>query len=239
MISDVDDLPTVLILAGGMGTRLHPLTLELPKSMILVNRKPFIEHQVKLMRDKGFREFVICVGNYSHKIRDFLKDGSQFGVRVRYSYEDKDNLLGTGGAIKNALSLVEENFCVLYGDSYLDEDLPRAFKKFLNSKKNGLMTVFKNNNSWDQSNVVFEKNEIQKYNKNLSQTDMKHIDYGFGAFTKKAFESFDSKKPFDLSVLYSNLLGADDLYGYEVFHRFYEIGSFTGIKQLEHYLNKR
>jgi len=225
----------IAILAGGLATRLGQITKNIPKSLIKINGKPFINWQLDLLKEYGYKNFVLCLSHKSELIIEHLGDGSRFGINIAYSL-DGNNQLGTGGAIKKALPLLGENFAVIYGDSYLPINYTKLESAFLNSKSLGLMTVFRNVNKFDTSNVKFLNNRIVGYNKSGSDTDMEFIDYGITYFKSEAFRTKYLDEPFDLAKLLSELSFAQKLDGFEVFNRFYEIGSVQGIQELSIYL---
>ena len=175
-----------MILAGGLATRLYPITEKIPKSMIAVNGAPFIHWQMKLLKEAGFDKFILCVSHKSREIKNYLKDGSKFGVEIIYS-EDGEKLLGTGGAILKATRFVDDKFAVLYGDSYLPIDYKLAERYFLEINKPAMMTIFKNDNIFDQSNVLYIDHSIVKYKKKFND-DYKHIDYGLSFIAKSVFQ---------------------------------------------------
>jgi NDP-sugar pyrophosphorylase family protein len=225
------DIP-VAILAGGYATRLRPITEKIPKSLISVAGKPFLAHQLELLRSRGLRRVVLCVGYLGEMIQRDFGDGSQFGVRLDYSF-DGSKLLGTGGAIKHALPLLGEEFFVLYGDSYLPIEYRPIAEFFQRSGKLGCMTVYRNEGRHDTSNVVFRNGQIAVYDKKNRTPEMQHIDYGLSLFKSAAFDSFPADKPFDLSEVMGKLVREKQLAGYEVRERFYEIGSPAGLTELE------
>ena len=227
----------VAILAGGMATRLMPLTEKIPKALIDINGEPFIVHQLRLLRSKGIVSVVICAGHLGEMIRDFVDDGRRFDIQVEYSF-DGGRLLGTGGAIKKALTLLGESFFVLYGDSYLPCNYKEMEAVFGVSGKRGLMTVFRNEGAWDTSNIEFKDGQILAYDKRRLSPRMRHIDYGLGVFQREAFDSVPKEMPYDLAELYRFLLGKGELAACEVDERFYEIGSVEGVEGLIRYLVK-
>lgn len=222
----------VVILAGGLATRLRPISIEIPKSLIDVKGEPFIAHQLRLLHAKGLRNVVICLGYLGEKIVDFVGSGERFGLAISYSF-DGEKLLGTAGAIKQALPLLGDNFFILYGDSYLTCDYVKIQSYFENSNKQALMAVFRNENQWDKSNVEFKEGLIVAYDKQHQTKLMHHIDYGLGIFQKQAFEQVPENQCYDLASLYHLLLKNNQLAAYEVKERFYEVGSFSGIAALE------
>jgi NDP-sugar pyrophosphorylase family protein len=225
----------VAILMGGLGTRLGDLTEKLPKCLIEINGKPFIDWQMDSLIQSGYTDFVFCVSHKSEMIQDYLGDGLRLGVNVKYSF-DGPLLLGTGGAVKKALPLLGNNFAVIYGDSFLPINYFTVEQNFLSSRMKVVMTVYKNQNNFDSSNVEFSNQELINYNKFNQSTKMKHIDYGMSYFRRSAFEFVSDLERFDLGSLYHSLAQNGMLGGYEVFERFYEIGSRVGIKDLSEYL---
>ena len=225
----------VVILAGGLATRLHPMTHTLPKSLIEINDEPFIAHQLRLLKKNGIQRVVLCVGYLGEKIIDFVGNGNSFGLQVAYSL-DGPHLLGTAGSIQNAMPLLPDSFFVLYGDSYLSCPYLEIQKTFLVSQKKALMAVFHNKGEGDQSNVEFHAGSILAHDKKQQTARMHHIDYGLGVFNKSVFASVLQNTPSDLTNLYQELIQQQQLAAFEVKERFYEVGSFAGINEFKHYL---
>ncbi len=234
MISPVSDLP-VAILAGGLATRLRPITEKVPKLLVEVAGEPFFSHQLRLLKKSGLTRIVLCVGYLGEKIVEQYGDGSAWGVHLDYSF-DGEKLLGTGGALIRALPKLGESFFVLYGDSYLPVDYRAVGEHFLSSGRRGLMTVFENHERYDASNVWFEHGLIRVYDKKNKLPQMKHIDYGLGVFRASAFDGWPREEPVDLAAVQTQLCQRGDLAGYEVMHRFYEIGSHAGLQELDQLL---
>ena len=226
----------VAILAGGLATRLRPVTETIPKALIEIAGEPFLGRQLRLLRDSGISQVVVCAGYRASQIEEYAGDGSRFGLRISYSI-DGPRLLGTAGAIRLALPLLGEAFFTLYGDSYLPCDYGAIQNKFLESHKLGLMTVFRNEGDFDSSNVEFDQ-RIIVYDKVNRTSGMRHIDYGLGLFRSEAFSQVPADQPFDLATLYQGLLKQDQLAAYEVPERFYEIGSQEGIRELDELLSR-
>jgi len=225
------DIP-VAILAGGLATRLRPITEKIPKSLVLVAGKPFLAHQLELLRSRGIRRVVLCIGYLGDMIQRDFGNGSAFGVRLDYCF-DGLKLLGTGGAIKRALPLLGDEFFVLYGDSYLPVAYHPIAEFFRHSGKLGCMTVYRNEGRYDTSNVVFRDGEIVVYDKKNRVPEMQHIDYGLSLFKAPVFNSYALDQPFDLAEVMGRLVHEKQLAGYEVRERFYEIGSPAGLAELE------
>jgi len=220
----------VAILAGGIATRLRPCTERLPKALIEVQGEPFIAHQLRLLSSQGVRRVVICAGYLGAMIREFVRGGEDFGLAVSFSF-DGPKLLGTGGAIRKALPLLGSAFFVLYGDAYLRCDYQAVQWAFEKSGKKGLMTVYRNENQHDKSNVELREGAIYSYNKVARTGEMRHIDYGLSVFRDSAFDLQPANQAVDLAVVYQELLRSDELVAFEVQNRFYEIGSPEGLRE--------
>lgn len=232
------DLYPVAILAGGLATRLRPLTEKIPKALIEINGEPFVHHQLRLLRRSGANRVILCVAYLGEEIEKRVGDGNQFGLSIEYSC-DGERLKGTGGAIQNALPKLGERFFVMYGDSYLECDYGAIQSAFVKSERSGLMTVLRNENLWDVSNVEFADGEIVAYDKAHRSPNMKHIDYGLGLFSQSAFVPGPRTMPFDLVQVYQKLLSRRQLAAFEVTKRFYEIGSPQGIQELASHLRRQ
>jgi len=227
----------VAILAGGLATRLHPLTDETPKALIEICGRPFIEWQLQLLSKEGTKKVVLCVAHKSEMIQDFVGDGRRYGVEIDYSHDGLVRL-GTGGAIRKALPLLGEAFMVLYGDSYLPIDYGTVEKNFYSIGKPAMMTVYQNNGAYDSSNVVFDRNHVLKYSKGSSHIEMTHIDYGLSVFNSSLFEKYPIGSPLDIGDICTDLSNSGLLAGYEVHERFYEIGSRKGIEDFSDYIER-
>lgn len=228
----MSDLPPVALLAGGLATRMRPLTEKLPKSMLEVAGEPFIAHQLRLFQSKGISRIVICAGYLGKMIEEFVGDGQSFGLMVEYSL-DGEVPLGTGGALRKALPLLGESFFFVYGDSWLVTDYSAVAKHFARSGKKALMTVFRNDNAFDSSNVEFTDGELRTYDKWHRTTEMKHIDWGLGMLQAGTFSAWTNVEKFDLADMLMDLVKKNEVVGFEVFSRFYEIGSRQGLEELD------
>jgi len=229
------DLMPAVILAGGLATRLRPLTETIPKALIEVAGKPFLWHQLQLLKRRGIRKVLLSVGYLGEMIQDEFGNGSDLGVSLEYSF-DGPVLLGTAGAIRKALPLLSEQFFVLYGDSYLTCDYHAVETAFRQSKLPGLMTVYRNDGMYDSSNVEFDGTRILLYDKKLRTPEMHHIDYGLGAFHRSVFAELPAGEKCDLATVYQRLIHEGKLAVFEVHERFYEIGSTEGLRDAEAFL---
>lgn len=228
----------VAILAGGLATRLRPLTAKVPKALLEVSGRPFVLHQLDLLRAAGVRRVVLCLGHLGEQVEAVVGDGARLGLEIACSY-DGPRLLGTGGALRRALPALGPRFLVLYGDSWLECDYRAVARRFEESGMLGLMTVFRNRGRWGSNNVLFRDGSIVRYHKGRKDPAMEHIDYGLGALQADALRTYPPDAPLDLATVYEDLSSAGQLAAYEVAERFYEIGSPEGLEETRRHLATR
>jgi len=228
----------VAILAGGLATRLRPLTDRVPKSLLEIAGRPFIFHQLEMLRNEGVDRVVLCVGHLGEQIRAVVGDGRAHGMAIDYSF-DGDELLGTGGALRRALPILGAAFFVLNGDSYLRCPLARIQSAFEASGRPALMTVLRNDNRWERSNVLYRNSEIIDYDKHSPRADMAHIDFGLSVLSSAVFTPYAAAKVIDLADICRDLSRSGLLAAFEVSERFYEIGSLQGIADTEEFLSRK
>ena len=234
---NIAHIPAAL-LAGGLATRLRPITETIPKALVEVASKPFIDHQLELLRRNGIRRIVLCLGYLGEQVEAHLGDGSRFGMELRYSY-DGDKLMGTAGALRRAAHLLDDFFWVMYGDSYMDIDYRAALDDFARRDAAGMMTVLRNNNRWDRSNVVFRDGKLLRYDKRQQTPDMQYIDYGVAILRREVLDGIPADRPSDLADLYSKLVADGRMAAHEVTNRFYEIGTPASLEEARRYLESR
>jgi NDP-sugar pyrophosphorylase family protein len=231
-----------VILAGGIGTRMWPETRTVPKTLLPVNERPFADIQLAWLAASGITTVVYCIGYLGGDVREFVGDGSKWGLSVGY-VDEGEQLRGTAGALRLAYDegLLAEDFLVLYGDSYLRVDPAGVLSQARARPEPALMTVFANDGQWDTSNVIFDGRRVLRYAKNLAERppEMRFIDYGLMALRRTVVtERIAPTGVADLAPLQTALADEHLLAGLEVSERFYEIGSVDGRAELEAHLRE-
>ncbi len=227
------------MLAGGLATRLRPRTLTVPKSMLPVSGRPFVDWQLELLASCGITEVIMCVAHLGEQIREHVGDGARLGVAVRWS-DEGPTLLGTAGALRAALPMLEETFLVTYGDSYLPFDYAAPLRELgARADCDGVMAVFKNDGQWDASNVRTDGTWVIRYEKGAGDPAFDHIDYGAIALRRAVVEALPAGAALGLDVVQRDLAARGRLRAHVVRERFYEIGSEQGLSELERYLSSR
>ncbi len=226
----------VAIIAGGLATRLGKLTQSVPKSLLMIGNKPFLQCQLERLREAGIRDVVLCTGHLGHQIQDYFGNGSRFGVNLVYSHEERP--IGTAGALRLAKDKLQDPFFTIYGDSYLFLDFSAILHYFSSQTKLALMTVYKNDDLYDKSNTVVKDNLVQRYSKKEKTTDTVYIDYGANLFRKRCLELVPEGQFCSLEDLFAQLVERKELLAYEVKERFYEIGSLQGLAEFRNYMER-
>jgi NDP-sugar pyrophosphorylase family protein len=220
----------MLILAGGLGTRLRPLTNELPKCMVPVDGQPFLEHQVRLLASRGVRDIVLCLGHLGQRVLEHFGNGHRFGVNLTYAWE-RDRLLGTGGAIRNAAALLRPEFFVAYGDSYLLLDYGDIMRRFRRADTLGMMVVYRNEDRLEPSNVVVTEGRVAAYDKTTRLPGMRFVNEGLSVLRRRALRLIPPGLPFSQEQFFQLLVRRRQLLAYETHQRFYEVGSPAGLSE--------
>ncbi|WP_440634195.1 sugar phosphate nucleotidyltransferase [Candidatus Pelagibacter sp. HIMB1746] len=226
--------PPIIILAGGKATRLRPITKNIPKSMVLINNKPFLYYQLKQLLRFNFEKIIISTGYKSQVIEKYID--KKFKNESISIIKDTKYCSGTGGAIKNCLKIINNDFFVIYGDSYLNINYDKVYKKFLKNKKHLLITALKNKNKYDKSNLFIKNNKILEYNKNSNKAE--HIDYGVLCINKEAFKGIKNSR-FDLKKIIVKQIQNSNVSFFEAKRRFYEIGNKISLKEFKKYAKKK
>lgn len=246
-ITNSNPISTCVILAGGLGTRLHAVTGDrIPKALVEVAGRPFLDWQLRLLKSQQIDNVILCIGHHAEAIEQFAGNGSKWGIQINYS-KDGPKLLGTGGALRQALDrgLVQESFFLLYGDSYLPVDFQRVANSFLDSKRPALMSVYQNKNTIEPSNCCVMNGEIKAYVKSPAERERlktKHgwefdwVDYGLSIFSVRWVERIPSQTVADLAVELQKSSLENELSCYEMASPYFEVGSEAGLKKLDQWL---
>ncbi len=231
----------VVVLMGGLGTRLKDYTKQCPKSLVDVCGKPFFDYQLDLLTAWGFCKFVFLIGYKADMIEEYYGDGSSRGISIKYSY-DGEKLLGTGGAVRRAIGLLEDDFLLIYGDSFMDIDYAETVYRYQRGKAEGaraLMTVLCNSNRFDKSNVVMDGGRLVLYDKHNPVPEMNYIDYGVCMYERSLFEGYPEDEAFDIAAIQHELSVQGKMSAQIVTKRFYEIGSPESLAEFSEYVKKR
>lgn len=227
-----------VILAGGLGTRLAPLTQRVPKAMVEVAGKPFLEHELGLLRDAGIEEYVLCVGHMGEAVRSYFGDGSRWDVKIEYSF-DGPKLLGAAGALKRAEPMLRDAFFVTYGDAYLRADYRALMERLLASGSLGVMAVYENRGRYGKSDLVVEGGRVVRYDKKSQVEGMDWINFGVTALRRRALAFVPEGTECGEEAFYGRLIEEGELLAFPVEERFYEIGTPASLREFEGFIAAR
>lgn len=234
----IEDITQALILAGGEGTRLKPITEKIPKSMVEINNKPFLEYQLELLAKNGISDVILCVGYLWEQIKDYFGDtfSSKTGLKITLKYSIEPRFLGTGGAIKNAEQFIDDFFFMVYGDTFLPINYQALGHIIIEKNTIGVTSVYRNSDKIVNNNIkVDDSGYVIEYNKHQPSPDMTGVDAGASVFSKQLLEYLPTQLPEDQTIslemdIYPKLIIQRQLFGYLTDIRFYDMGTFERIE---------
>lgn len=226
----------VLILAGGLGTRLRPITQTVPKPMVRINNKPFLYYQLELLKKNSLTDIVLCVGFLGEKIQEYFGNGNVMGLNIQYSFEQQP--LDTGGAIKNAKKIISGDFIVVYGDSYLPIDYRHILSRFKSATKTGLLVIYDNkHNTSVKNNIAIDNNGfVIEYNKFNGKENFQYVDAGVSVFKKGILDLMPDKKISLEREVFPKLIEKRELISFKSKVPFYDIGTFERLENAKQIL---
>lgn len=230
-----------VILAGGLGTRLKPVTQQVPKVMVPVNGKPFLLHLLELLKSQGINDFILCIGYKGEQIKDFFGNGNRFKLRICYS-EEKEELLGTGGALKQAQGLLDRRFFVINGDTYLPISYGDIKSYFTRCGKKALMVVYDNKEDTGvKNNVELDGNlMVTRHQKEKPDPSLRYVEAGVLVLSQEALDFIEEVHSVSLEAgLYPILIKQRELAAYITKQRFYDIGTPEQLETFGEYLQKK
>lgn len=227
----------VVILAGGLGTRLRPITETVPKPMVPVNGLPFLHWQLTDIRRQGYTKILLLVAYLGEQVEKYFGDGSEHGLQIEYSYETEP--LGTGGALKNALPKLESEFFLVNGDSYLVTPMKEMAAAFNASQCDAIVTVYDNRDPVPViPNLKVVAGKVVAYEKDAGPArGFDKIDSGVYLMKRSLVEA-QAETRFMLADIWTPLIPAGRLAALDVPVRFYDIGTIDRLREFETYLKR-
>lgn len=226
-----------VILAGGLGTRLWPLTKTVPKPMVPVAGVPYLEHQLRLLAQQDIRDVVLLTGFLSEQIESYFGDGSALGLSIRYSREASP--VGTGGALREARAELASEFLIIYGDSYLPIHYADALHRLNEKNAQGLLVVYDNRlaETTVKNNVeADEQGFVTRYEKD-SPDQLSYVEAGVLAFRREVVDLIAPEGAVSLEKeIFPRLISRHELAALVTTQRFYDIGTPERLKVIEEYL---
>lgn len=227
-----------VILAGGLGTRMRPLTDHTPKPMIPFHGKPFAAYLVEMLKEQGIEEVVFLLGYLPEVVMEYFGDGKQFGLSIKYSVLPVD--AETGARLRAALDLLEDHFLLLYCDNYWPMQLEKMTAQWRGSGTEALLTIYSNDDHFTKHNVrVSDAGLIEEYDKTRTAPGLSGVDIGFGIFSRQHVESLPNGNVSFEKEVYKKLVARGQLAAYVSMHRYYSIGSLPRLEDTKEFLRFR
>lgn len=227
-----------VILAGGLGTRLWPITNTISKPMVPVAGKPYLYYQITVLRQQGISNIVLLTGYLGDQIEQYFGDGSAFGVSIRYSREDHP--LGTGGALREAHHLLAAEFLLIYGDSYLPIRYPKVLADLTEHQSAAVIVIYDNAlaDTTVQNNIAIDEHcLVTSYEKLSSRTDLAYVDAGVLAMQKSVLDYIPPSSPVSLEQqIFPKLISERQLTAHVTSNRFYDIGTPDRLRAFEAFI---
>lgn len=230
-----------VILAGGLGTRLRPVTEKIPKAMVSINGKPFLRHLLELLGEQNISDILLCTGYLGEQVKAYFGDGKSLELRIKYR-EEKGALLGTGGALKQAQSLMAEHCLVLNGDTYLPIDYNEMAVTYFGRGKKALTAVYANQkNTGVKNNLALSGDDtVTRYDKGGTGPGLNYVEAGALIIQRQALDLIPDKYPVAIEKgLYPSLIAQRELGAYITNQRFYDIGTPEQVLVFEEFLRER
>ncbi|MDO8659013.1 MAG: HAD-IIIA family hydrolase [Candidatus Parcubacteria bacterium] len=227
-----------VILAGGQGIRMRPLTQTLPKPMIPIHDKPFLEYIIKLLKRNGIEEVIILTGYLHEKIEDYFKDGQKFGLKIKYSFSPVE--VETGTRLRKAKELIQDTFLLLYSDNYWPLQLDKLFSFYKKMNTQGLVTVYSNIDNYTKNNtLVSESGLVEDYDKSRLIPGLNGVDIGFFLLNKKVFDLFPKENFSFEKVILPQLISKNQLSGFLTYHKYYGLSNLERIPVIEEFFKPK
>ena len=227
-----------VILAGGLGTRLRPITDKIPKPMIQFHGKPFLEYLIELLKEQGIEEIILLLGYLSDKVVEHFGDGDEFGIKILYSISPVED--DTGLRIFKANDIIKDEFLLLYCDNYWPLNLQKMYTKFRESQTDALVTIYGNKDGYTKSNCIVDKDDfLIVYDKSRQVSNLNGVDIGFFILKKEVLNLIPvGNVNFEKEVM-PVLVGNKNIIAYKTDHRYYSVGSHERLLLTEKFLERR
>lgn len=227
-----------VILAGGRGTRMQPITLDRPKPMVLVNGKPFLQYQIEQLKEQGFKKVLLLLGYLPDVVQDYFGDGSRFGIEITYSVGTPDEL--TCSRIRRARSLIDPCFLLLYCDNYWPMRIDRMWARFAARARPAMITVYSNKDDYSKGGVMLDgAGDVVLFDRSRRRPGLKEVEISYALLTDRALDLLPDDDMLVEEAIYTPLAEQGRLAAYVSDHRYYSVGSLERLPETETFLQRR
>lgn len=229
-----------VILAGGRGTRMRPLTDDRPKPMVEFHGRPFLEYLVEMLREQGFERVLMLLGYLPEVIQSHFGDGEGFGVEIDYSVSAPDDL--TVSRVQLARDRIEESFLLLYCDNYWPLQMDRMWRRFEELEVPAMVTVYGNRDNYrpgKDSVLVDDQGYVRAFDKTRSTPGVKGVEISYAILTRPVLDLLPEEDELLEVALYPQLARLGKLGGFVSDHRYYSVGSLERLPVTDRFLARR
>ncbi|KJJ83933.1 histidinol-phosphate phosphatase family protein [Candidatus Omnitrophus magneticus] len=224
-MNNITNLKQAVILAGGQGSRLRPLTNKTPKPMIPFHGKPFLLYLIEMLKEQRFEKVLLLLGYLPHVVKDYFGDGSSFGIHIDYSITDVEN--ETARRLKLAEDKVDPVFLLMYCDNYWPMNISRMWDLFVKNNVAAQVSAYSNKDKYTKDNMrVNEHGIVSLYDKSRSAEGLQGVDIGFVIMRKEVVYPLIPQENVNFEkAVYPLLVENQQLGAYMSDHRYYSVGS--------------
>jgi len=227
-----------VILAGGRGTRLHPLTLTRPKPMVEIHGRPFLEYQIEQLRDQGFKRVLLLLGYLPEVVRDYFGNGRRWDIKIEYSVSAVDD--ETGRRLKLAEPFLDPSFLLMYCDNYWPMSMTRLWQRFLAAGTPAMITVYSNKDSYTRNSVRVEPNGLVSiYDKSCSDPDLNGVEISYAILSKRIVHQLSDANVLFETTVYPVLAARRQLSAFVTDHRYFSVGAHHRLPLTEEFFRRR
>ena len=227
-----------VILAGGRGMRMRPLTDDRPKPMVPILGRPFLEYQIAQLRDEGFDRVLLLLGYLPEIVQDHFGDGSAWGIRIEYSVTAPEQL--TSSRVEAARHLIEPCFLLLYCDNYWPMKIERLWARFRDAGKPGLITVYANRDNYSRGSVMLGRDgHVRVFDRLRTSPGLREVEISYAILTDIALKLLPEQDALFEEAIYAPLAQQGRLAAYVSEHRYYSIGSLARLPDTESFMQRQ
>jgi len=226
-----------VILAGGRGTRMQPITNDRPKPMVPVLGHPFLEYQIRQLKNQGFERVLILLGYLPEVVQDYFGDGSKWGIEIEYSVTAPDQL--TSSRVAAARHLIDRCFLLLYCDNYWPLQMDRLWARFREAKKPGLITVYSNKDGYSRGSVALDgEGHVRIFDRQRLATGLQGVEISYAIITDLCLDLLPDHDTLFEEAIYTPLAAQRRLAAYPTDHRYYSVGSLERLPVTEAFFRR-
>ena len=224
----------VVIFAGGLGTRLRPITNTIPKPMIKFHGKPFLEYLVEQVKNQGIKKILLLLGYLPDIIQKHFQDGKKFGISIEYSVSEVEN--DTGTRLKKAKNKIDDIFYMMYCDNYCPLDFYVMYKSFTKNDLWGQLTVYGNKDKYTKDNIRIRDSIVEEYDKTRLMEKLSGVEIGYAIFKKHILDLIPEGNVNFEKTVYPKLVKSRKLGGFVTDHRYYSVSSHERLHLTKQFL---